>query len=126
MHDLFPYASYNVNLPKGDGALLFNTDVHFASRYNVDPTGKNVAIYGRALDSIPWIWDAQVKYIPEAAPWSLQLWAKNLTDKAYTVNTQNAYFFAVTKSEFAAGVRDVDWVSFAPPRTVGVTFDYNF
>jgi outer membrane receptor protein involved in Fe transport len=69
--------------------------------------------------------NASVLYTPAHGNWTLQLWAKNLTDKLYVTYSTNYYFYVDSHAEAAnAMYKDQDRVSFGAPRTFGVTIDY--
>ena len=75
-------------------------------------------------DDMPWahtnvgmedsygIWDARVALAPLDQPWSISLWGKNIGDKDYRANI----------IEFLGGEMSL----YAPPRTYGVDFTFQF
>jgi len=126
--DGLAYANVNVPLAQDNGALLFKASVHYSSKVVLDGTGfTNSIVLGNAKTGVKGVIDTSVTYTPARGAWTLQLWAKNLTNKLYVLSGQNYYFFADTKAEFANPAnRDQDAVTYAPPRTFGATFDYKF
>jgi len=126
LNDLLVYASYTYPI-KEHGDLAARISAHFASSFSLDPTGKNILPIVQPQTENDGTVDAQLIYTPNTAPWSLKLWAKNLTDNTYIVSAANYYFFALTKSEYqVTGLREVDRVVYNQPRTFGLTFDYKF
>ncbi len=75
-------------------------------------------------DDMPWahtnvgmedsygIWDARIALAPLDQPWSISLWGKNIGDKDYRANI----------IEFLGGEMSL----YAPPRSYGVDFTYQF
>ncbi len=126
LNDVMPYASYDYAI-KGHGDLMFRANVHFASSFSLDPTGKAVLPLAQPQTAENGVVDAQLTYTPESAPWTVELWAKNITDETYIVNAANYYFFALTESEYLTQhLREADRVVYNQPRTFGVTIDYKF
>ena len=123
-NDLLFYGQYNLGLGNGS-SLEFRGDVKFTDPFYSEPTNKQV-LFARPLTKIKGLVNGSVIYHPANASWDLQLWGKNLTNENYVVFSNNYYFFAATKVDFAAGVTDVDRSIFAPPRTYGVTLNYRF
>ena len=97
----------NYALPLASGARLnlgssFSaTDEFFYDASNIDrsrqPSATNV--------------DASVRYTSSDEKWDLELWGKNLTDELTTVHSINGSFGGAV-------------VLYAPPKTVGLTFNY--
>lgn len=124
MHDLLGYASYDWELPDDRGVLTFNGEIRYSSDFNFDVTGPS-QFYARPLTPIHGLIDASVLYTPTQGNWTVQLWAKNLTDKLYVTYSTNYYFYVDSKAEVAnAAYKDQDRVAYGAPRTFGVTVNY--
>jgi len=126
LNDLQVYTNYDFVLPNNIGDVLFNMDARFASSVSLDPTGKNILPLAQPYTNVPGIIDTSFTFTPSDAPWTVQLWAKNITDRNYLTVAANYYFFALTQSEYAGGLREADRVAYNNPRTFGVTVDYKF
>jgi iron complex outermembrane receptor protein len=126
LNDLQVYTNYDFVLPNNIGDVLFNMDARLASSVSLDPTGKNILPLAQPYTNVPGIIDTSFTFTPSDAPWTVQLWAKNITDRNYLTVAANYYFFALTQSEFAGGLREADRVAYNNPRTFGVTVDYKF
>jgi iron complex outermembrane receptor protein len=125
-NDTLVRAQYVADLSSLDATLTVRADIKWADAYPVSSVNSD-GIYVRPLTAQKGILNASVTYAPGNQRWALQLWGKNLTDRAYSPYGANYFFFALTNYEYlVAGQRDVDRVVFAPPRTYGATLSYRF
>ncbi len=86
----------------------------------VDVTARDAFFYDVSHDQKSQSYEltnARIGY--DAESWSLQLWARNLFDRDYTVR---GFFFGNEPPDFPATL----YTRFGDPRQVGVTFDMNF
>ena len=123
-NDVRAFAQYRWDVPAIDGSLTFHVDDEYASHTQVSPLNNQ-------QPAVPFtekkgILNASLIYAPENAPWTVQLWGKNLTNVASIAAPSNYYFYFLTTAEFAAGDREVDRGVVSPPREIGATFTYKF
>lgn len=96
---------YRQPLPRGAGSLGFNLNVAITSKYSFAPDNElRQPGYGLLNGSILWR--------SMEAGWSVRLWGKNLTDKIYMLSLNQAPGSTA--------------VSFAAPRTYGITVEKKF
>ena len=123
-NDVRLFAQYRWDMPSIDGSLTFHVDDQYASRTQVSPLDNQ-------QPAVPFtekkgILNASLIYAPQNAPWTIQLWGKNLTNVAAMAAPSNYYFYFLTTAEYAAGAREVDRGVVSPPREIGATFTYKF
>ena len=123
-NDVHVFAEYRWNLgPAGD--LTGHVDDEWASTTQVNPVNDAQPL------AIPYtqkngILNASLMYAPANAPWTFQLWGKNLTNQAVISAPSNYYFYFLTTAEYASGLREVERGVVSPPREIGGTFTYKF
>jgi outer membrane receptor protein involved in Fe transport len=124
MHDLLGYASYIWEMPGDQGVLTFNGEIKYSSIFNFDVTGPSQA-NARPLTPIHGLINASMLYQPNHGNWTVQLWAKNLTDKLYVTYSTNYYYYVDSHAEAGnAAYKNQNRVAYGDPRTFGVTVNY--
>jgi iron complex outermembrane receptor protein len=124
-HDFTALVDYEQKMASG-AALAFHFDTKFASKYQLTPTaGGQKAV---PLTERKNVASASIAFTPASGRWDVRLWARNLFDKQYLTNGLAYNFYHVTRAEVAAagglGNLDVERVTVAPPRQIGLTFNY--
>jgi len=126
-HDFTALADYDMELGNG-GRITLHADTKFASAYELTPTGGGQRAV--PLTKRNNVANASIAYTSAGGSWDLRLWARNIFDKQYVTNGLQYNFYHVTRAEVAAagglGNLDVERVSVAPPRVVGLTFTKRF
>jgi iron complex outermembrane receptor protein len=121
-NDTHVFAEYRWEMEAG--GLIAHIDDQWADKTQVSPlNNQQPAVPFTAKRGIM---NASLTFEPAHAPWTLQLWAKNLTNKWSMAAPSNYYFYFLTQAEFTAGAREVDRGVVTPPRQVGGTFSYRF
>lgn len=126
-HDFTALVDYTARL--GGGTLAFHADTKFASKYQLTATGGGQKAVPRTERKN--VANASVTYTPENGIWDVRLWVRNLFDKQYVTNGLQYNFYHVSRAEVTAapgglGGLDVERVTVAPPRTIGLTFSARF
>ncbi|MFT4636305.1 MAG: iron complex outermembrane receptor protein [Chitinophagales bacterium] len=99
--------SVNYSRALASGANIdFGTSVSYASEFFHDTSNIETSESPAATT-----WDASIRYTDSSEKWNLELWGKNLGDELITVHSILGPF---------SGSVDL----YAPPKTVGVTFNY--
>lgn len=126
-HDFTALADYDVDLANG-GRLTLHADTKFASAFQLTPQGggqKAVPLTKRNN-----IASASITYTAPNGAWDVRLWGRNLFNKDYATNGLAYNFYHVTSAEVAAagglGNLDVERITVAPPRVIGLTFTGRF
>jgi iron complex outermembrane recepter protein len=127
-NDLTILADYSFRMDSG-AEISFHADTKFASPYQLTPTGvgRPAIPYTRQRN----VANASLDFASPSGRWDVRIWARNLFDKQFVTNGLNYNFYHVTPSEVAAtsgGLNglDVERVTVAPPRTIGITFTTKF
>jgi iron complex outermembrane receptor protein len=123
-NDVRVFAQYHWDVPALNGGMTFHIDDEYASRTQVSPLDNQ-------QPAVPFtekkgIMNASLIFTPENAPWTFQIWGKNLTNVASMAAPSNYYFYFLTTAEYAAGDREVDRGVVTPPREIGATLTYRF
>jgi iron complex outermembrane receptor protein len=123
-NDVRLFAEYHWDAPALHGAFTAHLDDEYASPTQVSPLDNQ-------KPAVPFtekkgILNGSLIYAPENAPWTVQIWGKNLTNVAALAAPSNYYFYFLTTAEFASGLREVDRGVVSPPREIGATFTYKF
>lgn len=127
-HDFTALADYDVMLGNG-GRITFHADTKFASAFELTPTrGGQRAV---PLTKRKNVANASISYTTPGGGWDIRLWGRNLFNKQYVTNGLAYNFYHVTAAEVAAtpgglGGLDVERVTIAPPRSIGLTFTARF
>jgi len=123
-NDLRVFGQYRWDMG-GAGALIAHVDDQWASKTQVSPINSSepLAIPYTRKDGIL---NASLIYAPANAPWTLQIWGKNLTNQWTMSAPSNYYFYFLTVAEYLGGDREVDRGVVSPPREIGATFSYKF
>jgi iron complex outermembrane receptor protein len=131
-NDLTVFANYTAELGDG-GTLSFHADAHWADKYDVtpqrtDPVGalKPIQPFQRAVTGKNGIVNVWMVYAPSNDSWTVQVWAKNLTNEKTAGYGSNYFFNFLSPAEVAAGLNEADRSIYAPPRQVGFTVSYKF
>jgi iron complex outermembrane receptor protein len=107
------------------GVLTIHADDEWADTTAVNPLPSAQPL-GTQFTRKNGLLNAFLIYAPHAKAWTVQLWAKNLTNQAVIAAPSNYYFYFLTKAEYFAGLRDVERGVVTPPREIGATLSYKF
>ena len=122
-NDFTALLDYKMDLKSG-ARLGFHFDDKFASPYQLIAT--NLQQIGVPYTRRRNVANASVSYTPPSGAWDLRLWSTNLFDKTYASNGLNYYFYHMSPAEVSAGGgaanADVERLTIAPPRVIGITF----
>jgi iron complex outermembrane recepter protein len=126
-HDLTLLADYTLTLANG-GQIALHGDTKFASAYELTPTGGGQAAV--PLTKRKNVASASISYTTPGGGIDVRIWGRNLFNKQYVTNGLAYNFYHVTTSEVAAagglGNLDVERVTVAPPRVIGITLSARF
>jgi iron complex outermembrane receptor protein len=123
-NDVKIFGEYTWNL-SGAGALTIHADDEWADATAVTPTPSAQPLAPQFTRKNGFL-NAFLIYAPLDKPWTVQLWAKNLTNQWTIAAPSNYYFFFLTKAEYFAGLREVERGTVSPPRQIGATITYRF
>ena len=123
-NDVKIFGEYHWNLGAA-GVLTIHADDEWADSTAVNPLPSGEPL-GTQYTRKNGLLNAYLIYAPQGKSWTVQLWAKNLTNQAVMAAPSNYYFYFLTKAEYAAGLRDVERGVVSPPREVGATLSYKF
>lgn len=102
------YASYSFSL--GDNLYMTpRLDWSYQSKFFHEPDNRLSEIQG-SYDML----DASIDFHDAAGKWMVSIWGKNLGDEL------------VTKSQVAVPAMGQNYVTYAPPRTAGITVTWNY
>jgi hypothetical protein len=125
MNDVKVFAEYNWDLGSS-GLLTIHADDEWSSRTSVNPVPRSEPL-GSANTAKNGFLNAWLTYAPLGRPWTVQLWAKNLTNTWVMAAPSNYFFYFLTTAEYVkGGLRDVERGVVSPPREVGATVSYRF
>lgn len=126
-HDFTAVVDYSMEMNSG-ARLGFHFDDKFASAYQLIAT--NLQQIGVPYTRRRNVANASLTYTPPSGAWDLRVWSTNLFNKTYASNGLNYYFYHLSPAEVASvggpSKADVERLTIAPPRVIGVTFTARF
>lgn len=126
-NDFTALLDYDYELPSG-ARMNLHFDDKFASPYQLVAT--NAQQLGVPYTKRHNVANISLSYTPPDGGWDLRVWGRNIFDKSYASNALNYYFYNLSPAEVAANGgaahSDVERLTIAPPRTLGITFTARF
>jgi iron complex outermembrane receptor protein len=124
LNDVKIFGEYSFDLGRS-GSLTAHLDDEWASKTAVNPVPAGEPL-GTDYTAKKGFLNASLIYAPVDRPWTVQLWAKNLTNTFTIAAPSNYYFYFLSLAEYASGLRDVERGVVSPPRQIGATVSYKF
>ena len=115
-----PLWNGNFQLAYQNNWAEYDYSARLIANYKSAPTydnGEGTSVDWDQYNSAYVTWDLNFSLSPESGDWSATVWGKNLTDEARP---------AAEGILNANGVQTLEYGTFIPPRTFGVTGQYNF